>query len=301
MSQKSKLLITGSNGLLGQSLSKKFRDKYYTLGCDLTRDSFNTAFPLDEYHQLDLTERDNTKKFLSEQKPELIINTVAFNDVDKAEAERDNCWETNVRVVELIIENVSDYNPLIIQISTDYVFDGKAGMYSERDEINPLSYYGHTKLESEKILMSSGFDYIIARSMILYGNGQNVRNNFATWIIKEIKNGNEVKVVNDQKGNPTFVDDLSEALFRLIQRAEYGLFHVAGDKVCSRYDFALRIAKIFNLNESLIREITTSELRQKAKRPKNSSFKLDKLGNTLDWLPGKLDNSLDRFKQLLDK
>jgi dTDP-4-dehydrorhamnose reductase len=299
MAEQKKVLITGSNGLLGQTMVKIFRDDYFVIGCDLTGESFNANYPENEYYQLDLTQRDKVQKGLSQLKPDIIINTAAFTDVDKSEEKRDLCWTTNVRSVEIMVEAVMDFSPVFVQISTDYVFDGKSGSYRETDTTNPVSYYGHTKLAAEKIIKSSGLEYIIARSMVLYGSGQKVRNNFVTWVIQQLKSGNKIKVVNDQRGNPTLVDDLSEAIKRLLQSEEYGIFHIAGNEVCSRYEFAQKIIKVFNLDAKLMEEVDGSLFKQAAPRPANSSFNLDKLSNTLDWLPGTLEESLIKLKSQL--
>jgi dTDP-4-dehydrorhamnose reductase len=296
MTDRKKILITGSNGLLGQSLVKIFRDEYFVIGCDLTGESLNSNNPENEYYQLDLTQRDKIQKFFSKIKPEYIINTAAFTNVDKSEEKRDLCWTTNVRSVEILVEAVMDYLPVFVQISTDYVFDGKSGSYRETDATNPVSYYGHTKLAAEKILRTSGLEYIIARSMILYGHGQKVRNNFVTWVIQQLKSGNKIKVVNDQRGNPTLVDDLSEAIRRLLEKEEYGIFHISGNEVCSRYEFAQKIVEVFDLDGKLIEEVDSSQFKQAAPRPVNSSFNLDKLSNTLDWLPGGIEESLIKLK-----
>jgi dTDP-4-dehydrorhamnose reductase len=299
MADQKKVLITGSNGLLGQAMVKIFRDDYYVIGCDLTGESFNTNFPENEYHQLDLTQRDRVQKLLSIIKPEILVNTAAFTDVDRSEEKRDLCWTTNVRSVEHLVEAVMDFSPVFVQISTDYVFDGKSGSYRETDATNPVSYYGHTKLAAEKIIRSSGLEYIITRSMVLYGNGQKVRNNFVTWVIQQLKSGNNIKVVNDQRGNPTLVDDLSEAIKRLLESEKYGIFHVSGNEVCSRFEFAKKIIEVFDLDGKLMEEVDSSLFKQAAPRPVNSSFNLDKLSNAIDWLPGTLEESLIKLKNQL--
>ena len=294
-----KVFITGSNGLLGQAMVKIFREDYaYTVTeCDLAEESFNAKFVKNEYVQLDLTRREQVEKILSALKPDIIINTAAFTDVDKCEKERELCWTTNVRSVEILVESVVDFSPVFIQISTDYIFDGKSGLYRESSEAKPASYYGQTKMAAEKVIRGSGLEYIIARTMILFGFGEKIRNNFVTWVIKQLKSGNKIKVVNDQRGNPTLADDVAEAIKRLLEQEEYGIFHVSGREVCSRYEFAKKIAEVFDLDGKLIEEVDSSALNQAAPRPFNSSFNLDKLSNTLDWLPGGIEDSLIKLKK----
>jgi dTDP-4-dehydrorhamnose reductase len=229
----------------------------------------------------------------------VVINAAAYTDVDRSEEEKELCWLRNVHSLEVLIDSVRKFSPLLVQISTDYIFNGKEAPYRENDPAQPLGYYGHTKYMAERVVKGSKLEYIISRSMILYGYGQKIRPNFALWVIMQLKAGKSISVVTDQIGNPTFVDDLAEALFRLIQLEEYGIFHIAGSEVCSRYDFACKIADVFELNKALIQPVSTAELNQKAPRPMNSAFTLDKLYNTLNWLPAKINDSLLVLKSQL--
>jgi dTDP-4-dehydrorhamnose reductase len=296
MIKRQNVLITGSNGLLGQSLVKKFLTSYRVLGCDLAEENYNAHLKNFEYIQLDITSREGLQHLNSTFKPDIIINAAAYTDVDRSEQDRDLCWAVNVRAVELMLEMLSNDSAIFIHISTDYVFDGKRGYYRETDETKPVSYYGQTKLAAEKIVRSSRINYIIARSQVLYGAGKKIRNNFVLWVMDQLKNKKKIRIVNDQRGNPTLADDLSEAVFRLLQMREFGLFHIAGSQVCTRLEFARKIADIFKLDQSLIEETSSKELKQKAVRPTDSSFNLDKLSNVLDWLPGNLDESLEKLK-----
>jgi dTDP-4-dehydrorhamnose reductase len=299
MSKLKKVLITGANGLLGQYLVAKFRKDYHVVACDLTSENFNSINPPHEYHSIDLTNRANVRKFLGDQIPEIIIHAAAFTNVDNCEDQRELCWATNVKSLEIMIETSKAFAPLFVHISTDYVFDGKSAPYRESDDPKPLGYYGLSKYSSEKVVRASNLEYIIARTQVLYGNGQRIRPNFVTWVIDQLKNNKNIKVVVDQKGNPTYADDLAYAIHRLIKKKEYGIFHISGRESCNRYEFACKIADTFKLAQKLITSITTEQLKQKALRPQDSTFILDKLSNSLDWLPGGLEESLGKLKQEL--
>ena len=295
-----KILITGVNGLLGQSLVRKFNKDFQIMGCDLSaffacQDEYTI-----EYFVLDQTNRNDVLKFFSSNQPDIIFNAAAYTNVDGCESDRETCWNVNVKSIELMEEACKSFEPLFVHISTDYVFDGTSGSYRETDEPKALGYYGLTKLSSEKVVCNSNQEYIIARTMVLYGTGENIRPNFATWVVEQLKSENEIKIVDDQIGNPTFVDDLSEGIYRLIDREEYGIFHICGNEVCNRYEFALKIAQIFGLDSTLIKKILTKDLDQRAPRPMNSTFIMDKLYNTIDWLPGKLDVSIQKFKAQME-
>jgi dTDP-4-dehydrorhamnose reductase len=294
-----KILITGANGLLGQALIRRLSPDMPVFGCDLHPGAYQAErFPL-TYFKADLTNRNEFEPAVAEIRPDVIINTAAYTDVDRSEDEKELCWLRNVHSLEIIIDSVRSFSPLLVQISTDYVFDGTEAPYSEEHQVKPLGYYGHTKYMAERVVRASKLEHIIARSMVLYGQGIHVRPNFALWVIEQLRAGNSIPVVTDQIGNPTFIDDLAEALIRLVAREEYGLFHIAGREVCSRYDFACKIASVFGLDAALIRPVKTAELKQKALRPMNSAFTLDKLYNILDWLPARINDSLLILKSQL--
>jgi dTDP-4-dehydrorhamnose reductase len=294
------ILIIGSNGLLGQSLVRKFNQHFEITGCSLEKENYNPIYSLKEYFQLNINVRSEIRNFFSKHHPDIIINAAAFTNVDKCEEERKLCWQTNVKSIEYILEVCESFSPVFVQISSDYIFNGNSGSYQETDQPNPLGYYGFCKLAAEKVFRSCGLEYLIARTEILYGVGNKIRPNFVTWVIDELKKGKKIRVVNDQYGNPTFVDDLSEAIYLLLEREAYGIFHVSGRESCSRYDFALKIARIFELNNELIQEITSEELNQKASRPMNSSFVLYKLSNAIDWIPSNVEGGLNRLKEQIN-
>lgn len=292
-----KLLITGANGLLGQALVRRFSKTCHVIGCDLSDEYFDPDEPVHEYLRLDLTRRNDVLRHFSVLRPEIVINAAAYTDVDKSETDREKAWNINVKTLEILEEGCKSFRPLFIHISTDYVFDGNSGPYRESDPTKALGFYGMTKLAAEKIVRQGELEYIIARTMVLYGTGKKVRPNFATWVIDQLQNNKQINVVDDQIGNPTLVDDLAEGIFRLIEKEEYGLFHIAGNQVVSRYDFAMEIAKVFNLDASLINRTNSSEFKQQAPRPVNSAFVLDKLNNAIDWLPGNLNEALMKLKK----
>ncbi len=295
-----KVFVTGANGLLGQALIRHFSQTIPIAGCDLHPASYlGDRYPYN-YFKVDITKRNELEPVLSAERPDVVINTAAYTDVDRSETEKELCWLCNVHGLEVLIDSIRSFSPQLIQISTDYIFDGKSAPYRENDPAQPLGYYGHTKYMAERLVRSSKLEYIIARSMILYGPGLRIRPNFALWVINKLKAGESIQVVTDQIGNPTFIDELAAGLERLVRNEEYGVFHIAGQEVCSRYDFACRIADVFELDKSLIRPVITADLKQKAPRPMNSAFTLDKLFNTLDWLPARINESLLALKSQLN-
>jgi dTDP-4-dehydrorhamnose reductase len=231
--------------------------------------------------------------------PEVIINCAAMTNVDACETEREAAWKINVGGVEHLIDAARKKGITIIHISTDYVFDGKSGPYSEDDRPQPLSYYGKSKLASENALRSSGLPHFIARTMVLYGIATGVKENFAVWLMKSLQERKSVKVVDDQIGNPTLVDDLAFGLIRAMELGKTGIYHLAGRDILSRYDFAVTLARMFGLDERLIRPIKTATLKQPAARPLNSGLITLKAEVDLGFRPSGVEQGLAVLKSQL--
>jgi dTDP-4-dehydrorhamnose reductase len=295
-----KVLVLGANGLLGQSLIRRFKDNYEVSASSIEEEKYYEDVTI-PYFQTDLTVRYDAADLIKEVVPDIIINCAAMTNVDLCEREREMTWKLNVKAVENILESCRNIKPLFVQISSDYVFDGTNAPYSETDEVNPISYYGRSKLSAENIVKNAPFEYIIARTQILYGTGNRVRPNFVTWVIDSLRKNEKIRIVNDQKNTPTYVNDLSEGLYRLIELGEYGLYHISGNESISRYDFALKIADVFDLNRELIEEITSAELQQAALRPQNSSFVHNKFINRTRWETHNVTEGLQLLKLEMEK
>jgi len=295
-----KVLIFGSNGLLGQSLVQVLKADFTIIAASRGEKN-KSILPDEDYHKLDMTHRAEMVDFIQAQRPDIIINAAAYTNVDGCESDKEACWDANVHAVENIIDGANGLETVLVHVSSDYVFDGMQGQYSEEDELSPLGSYARSKMAAENIVTHAPMDHIIARTQVLYGYAKDVRLNFATWVISRLSVGKNIRVVIDQIGNPTYVDDLSESILRLLQNREYGLFHISGPETLSRYDFALIIAEVFDLNPDLIDKIITADLEQAAPRPLNSSFIIDKLVNRINWKPGDVRQGLLKLKSKLQK
>ena len=270
-----KVLITGSNGLLGQKLVKTFSSDHQTTGIDLQIESF---IPEENftYQNLSIFQTENLAGFIYTLNPEVVINTAAYTDVDNCEDNKELAWETNVEGVKNLADLCRIMNAKLIQLSTDYIFDGEEGPYSEDDTPNPVGYYGLTKLESEKEIFERKIDFLIVRTNVLYGKGENLRPNFVLWLIQKLSSKEKVRIVTDQYNNPTLADNLADAIKEAIEKNISGILNIAGSEYLSRYDFALKVAKKFNFDKNLISPALTSELKQKAPRPHRGGLKIDK-------------------------
>jgi dTDP-4-dehydrorhamnose reductase len=294
-----KVLITGCHGLLGQRLFKYTPAGFQVVATDLSSDS--KFIPKSMYCSCDITNRDALIELVDDVKPNRIINAAAYTNVDGAEDERDLCWLVNVIAMENLVYAARRVHSSIYHISSDYIFNGTEGPYKETDTPNPIGFYGQSKLAAEQVLKGSPLNFTIARTMVLYGVSENNRPDFVGWLIKKLGNNENVHIVTDQLGNTTFSDDLARALWELVRTNYHGIVNVAGREIISRYDFALKIAKIFNLKKSLINAITTADLKQRAPRPLNSGLIVDKVENTLGLELSTVDEGLLKYKALSDE
>ncbi len=296
-----KILITGANGLLGQKCVRIFdSNRDQVLGCDLHDRSFIPKKSY-QYVRLDISDRSRIKEVVMSFKPTYIINTAASTNVDTCETEREKCWKINVEAVQHLIYAAKKIDASIIQISTDYVFDGENGPYQESDPPKPLGYYGKSKLASENALIESGINHAILRTMVMYGCGLNIRLNFVTWVIKKLRAMETISIATDQFGNPTLADDLAYIIKHIVRQRKLGTFHVAGKEIIDRYHFAATIADRFKLDKALIKPVQSSELNQLAPRPLRSGFILTKLEHELGVETLTIAESLTIFKKQFKK
>jgi len=297
-----RVLVVGSNGLLGQKIVELLvRGSAHRLTLASLEPRPARELLSVDYHQIDITSKKDVRQLVGDAEPEVIINCAAMTNVDACESEREAAWRINVDGVEHLIDAARRTNVRIYHVSTDYIFDGKNGPYAEDDRPEPLSYYGKTKLASENALRTSGLEVFIARTMVLYGYAAGVKPNFALWLIQSLEKGSVVRVVDDQLGNPTLVDDLAYAIVRAVELGKTGIYNIAGRDIISRYDFALRLARFFGFGASLVKPIKTAELKQPAPRPLISGLITLKAETELGISPGTVEQGLAVLKSQLSR
>lgn len=215
----------------------------------------------------DVTNRKEIKDFCLNTQPTIIINTAAYTNVDKAETERQLAWQINVNAVENLVAVCRLIDAHLIHFSTDYVFDGEHGPYSETDKPNPLGYYAKTKMAGENVCIGGSIDHTIIRTNVLYGATKALKHDFVIWTLNKLSESKPFSVVDDQFSNPTLLDDIGYLVEKIIRRKAQGIFHAGGADWLSRFEFAQKIARIFRENEQLISRVKTAELHQAAPRP----------------------------------
>jgi len=289
-----KILITGSNGLLGQKLVYKLRNQQ-GITCIATARGENRLVKKDgyDYETLDITSKENVEKVFAKFLPDAVINTAAMTNVDACETEREACWAMNVTAVEHQVKTLeqlkksnSGYNPHFIHLSTDFIFDGTHGPLDENENPNPLSYYAESKLAAEKIVQASQLDWAIARTVLVYGIVDNMsRSNIVLWIKSNLEQGKKINVVDDQFRTPTLAEDLADGCILIAKKRARGIYNISGKDFYSILQLAQVVADYYGLDKSLINPSKSSDIKQPAKRPPITGFIIDKAKRELGYNP----------------
>lgn len=295
---KKRVLIIGASGMLGQRCAKYYSERENTITLCAAPDE-TIKFPNATYVFLDMTKKDDVKTLIFDFMPDVIINASAYTNVDLSETERELAWKINVKGVEYIAEAAAVIDAHMIHISTDYVFDGLNGPYTEKDRPCPINYYGRTKLASENAVRMSGALATILRTNVLYGIIPSGRADFVRWVVNSLREKKNIRIVTDQINSPTYIDDLVAGIEAVIAKRKFGLYNMSGMEIISRYDFTLRIADIFDLDKNYITKITTPDLQQPARRPLKCGLIILKAQTELDYKPIGLDDSLRLMKEEL--
>ncbi|MBI2966868.1 MAG: SDR family oxidoreductase [Bacteroidetes bacterium] len=292
-----KILITGSNGLLGQKIVYSLllgKNQGRNVEIVATSKGENRITARDGYtfETFDITDREETRKIINGFEPDCIINTAAMTNVDACETKKEECWADNVSGVRNLADmaemaSITFKRPVhLIHLSTDFIFDGKNGPYREDAAANPLSYYALSKYESEKIVMKSRAPWTIIRTIIIYGVADNMsRTNIVLWAKNSLENNQHIRVVSDQYRAPTLAEDLAEGCIAAAMKEATGIYHVSGKDIMSILEMVYKICDFWNLDKSLITPVNSAELNQPAKRPPRTGFILDKAIRELSYEP----------------
>lgn len=282
-----KILITGSNGLLGQNITKQLIASKIDFLATSKGDNRISNLSECRYKKLDITNANDIKKIVTKYSPSVIINTAAMTNVDSCETDKENCWNMNVTAVKHLVSICEELDIHLIHLSTDFVFDGTKGPYAETDAPNPLSYYGKSKYEAEKIIQSSNLKkWSIIRTIIVYGVVENMsRSNVVLWAKSALEKGNPINVVNDQFRSPTHASDLAKGCILVAKKSAKGIFHISGKETMSILELVEKVADFYKLNKKIITPIKSETLNQPAKRPPITGFILEKAETELGYKP----------------
>ena len=299
-----KILITGSNGLLGQKLVYALLDRKDVQVIATSSGPnrlINTIGYI--YESLDITKKDEVEAIIKKYSPDTIINTAAMTNVDACETKREECWALNVTAVQYIVDAITHYSPEthLIHLSTDFIFDGEKGSeYVETDKPNPQSYYALSKYESELVLQKSAICWAISRTIIVYGIVDNMsRSNIVLWAKDALTKGQKINVVDDQFRSPTLAEDLADGCILVADKKATGIYHLSGPETMSILELVYRVADHFKLDKSVVTPSKSDNLNQAAKRPPRTGFDISKARKELNYTPHSFEEGLTILEEQL--
>jgi len=289
-----KLLITGASGLYGSKLAELATARNYAVYSGYSRDQPAFGVPI----HFDVSDKSRVEEVFKKVNPDVVVHAAALTDVDKCEIDKELAWKINVEGIRNISEAVNVSRAFLVYISTDYVFNGETGQYKETDRVDPINYYGFTKMKAEGLVKDLVAEYCIARASVIYGSTPAAgKINFALWVLNKLKKNEQAKIVTDQWNSPTLNTNIADMTLEIIERKLTGIFHLSGATRINRYDFAKQIAERFNLNSNLISPAISAEFSWVAKRPRDSSLDTSKAQQTLKNKPLQIKPALERMKQ----
>jgi dTDP-4-dehydrorhamnose reductase len=293
------ILVTGSNGLLGQKITEKVllegRVKLIATSRGQNRFPIKDGY---EYAEMDILNPVQVGEVLEKYHPDAVIHTAAMTNVDTCESQKALAHQLNVDSVQTLASLCGEKGIHLVHLSTDFVFDGISGPYREEDAVNPVSYYGETKVMAEELLKLSKTKWAILRTILVYGITNDMsRSNIVLWAKGALEKASPINVVNDQWRMPTLAEDLAEACLLAVEKEAQGIYHISGKDYMSIVDLVRKVADYWSLNKSIITEISSASLNQTARRPIKTGFVLDKARRDLNYQPHSFEEGLEIVAQ----
>jgi dTDP-4-dehydrorhamnose reductase len=302
--QMKRILITGSNGLVGQKVVKELLDRGQI---EVIATSFSPNVIVNPenfvFELMDISNPAEVEYIVDRYRPDAIIHTAAITQVAVCETQPDEAWRINVEAVEHLIQAANNCKAHFVFLSSDFVFDGLRGPYKEEDPTEPVSQYGKSKLEGEKKVMQKAASWCILRTCLVYGtNPVMSRPNFALWVKHALENKETIRVNQDHRRTPTLAEDLATACATVAIRKDKGIYHISGKEFMSVLEFAYAIADHFKLDREKIIPVYADELNEIGKRPVKTGFIVDKAMLELQFQPKSLQEGLDLLgRQLIEQ
>jgi dTDP-4-dehydrorhamnose reductase len=291
-----RILVTGANGLLGQKLvgllsTVPGAEVIGTGRGPLRLPTF--LCPGSGYQPLDITRPDETAGVLDRIRPDVVIHTAAMTQVDACELDPAACRQCNVEGTRNLLRGMTGSGSFFIYLSTDFVFNGEAGPYREDDPPHPLNEYGRSKLAAEQLVQARAMRWAIVRTVLVYGTAwEPSRSNIVLWVKRNLEAGKPIRVVTDQVRTPTLAEDLAAGVAAVARQGAEGIFHIAGPGTMTPYELAVRTARHFRLDESLISPTHAAEFRETGRRPLRTGFSIEKARKILGYDPRGLGEGL---------
>lgn len=294
-----RILLTGSNGFLGQKLTEYIvKNTDYPLACTSASQDRNFIKKGYLFEQIDFADLPTLNNLFERFSPTNIIHTAAISSVERCENFPDLCNQVNIDTTNFIAKYCAEHGVHLTFVSTDFVFDGNNSPYNEKHLPSPVNAYGHSKWEAEQAIQHSGCRHAILRTILVYGiHGDPKRQNMVTWVRDSLAKGDSIKVVEDQWRMPTWVDDLAEACIQALEKEVNGTFHISGEEVMTIFEMAEKIADFWHLDRSLIQPVKASEIGHDKNRPKRTGFLLNRAKSELGYHPTSFDKALKEINK----
>ncbi len=291
-----KILITGANGFLGYYLSRQLLLRGYDVIATRRGDC---RLPINDdknfrYVSMDFTDPNSVHEVMKKHSPEVLVHAGAMSKPDECEQNQRQAYIVNVEGTMTLLMKAAELKCFFVFVSSDFIFDGIKGMYSEDDLPAPVNFYGKTKAEAEEAVKKYKYDWAIVRTVLVYGKSITGKANILTVVKEKLEKGEEYKVVNDQLRTPTYVEDLADGIVSVVEKKATGIYHLSGEDILTPYEMACKTADYLGLNKSLIRKITSADFSQPAKRPLKTGFNISKAKDILGFQPISFDEGLRR-------
>ncbi len=283
-----RILITGSNGLLGQKLAELLltQSGVEMLATSRGENKLAAILPQVPFASMDVTDKAQVEEVISTFRPTHIIHTAAMTNVDQCETDHNGALLLNRDAVQYLVDACEKYNVHLVHVSTDFIFDGEDGPYSEDAEANPVNFYGETKRLAEEIVKKAKCRWAILRTVLVYGVAHDYgRTNIVLWVRDSLQAGKVIKVVTDQFRTPTLAEDLAMGCWLTAKHDAEGIYHISGSEMLTPYDMAMQVADYFDLDNSLIDKADGNTFSQPAKRPPKTGFNISKAQEQLGYRP----------------
>ena len=285
--RKQNILVLGGSGFIGERLCSILRNE-----SQVSSTSLNSS---KNFLKLNILDRDVMEKIFEKTRPEIVINlTAVYNNLEFCENNKDITMKINGEALKNISKLVNKFDSYLVQMSSDYVFDGKKGNYNEGDLTNPINFYGKSKLEGEENVLNLCKKFCIIRTSMVYDKS-NLKKTLPVWIIEKILRGEEIGLIDDQIMTPTYRENLCQMMNEVIQKKYEGIIHLAGNNKTSRYQFARILLSLFKLDNSRIFPEKRKNFSFGQQMPEDSSLNIDKAKNLLNNKPESLETSLKKF------
>ena len=296
-----KILITGSNGLLGQKLVANPGLSRHSVLATGRGECRIPALPTNtQYQMCDVSDPNDVMQVFSAFKPDVVIHSAAMTNVDECELNPEVCHQLNVVATQNVVEASNFTGSHLIHLSTDFIFDGESGPYSETDLPNPISVYGQSKLDAEALVKNATCTWAIVRTVLVYGISPGLsRSNIILWVRSNLQQGKQIQVVDDQFRTPTLAEDLAMGCLLIAEKKAEGIFNISGKDFLTPYQMAIETARFFNLNSSLIVKASAATFTQPAKRPPRTGFVISKAETVLGYHPHSFTEGIGILSQQL--